>query len=375
MTYVNTHDTYTASCMGERGITHGLKYQARSLVAAPGSKQQSRWLAGTNALREENVVQLIEFDPETDSIKVLASYLHGQEVWHLAPHPTDTKALISIGNQGGARTAILWNISSKDQLEKTAELKAGSGIPRAVLWHAQRPNEAISIEDNRWRLWNLKDAANMTGDVGAGDVYTLWGGAWDTHDPNRLCTAGGNGVQIWDIRSMKRVGEIPDAHLMPVRDVDFAHQQQNRVVSAGDDCRLCIWDLRSLGSSISPLLELGGHSHWIWQAKYNPHHDSLLLSASSDSLVNLWHTPLTAEESSGRGSGGSRGPQTGGVSLAKGFGKDVHDGKACTYDDHEDSVYGAAWSLSDPWTFASLSYDGRLVVNKVPSHTKYKILI
>lgn len=97
---------------------------------------------------------------------------------------------------------------------------------------------------------------------------------------------------------------------------------------------------RSLGSSISPLLELGGHSHWIWQAKYNPHHDSLLLSASSDSLVNLWHTPLTAEESSGRGSGGSRGPQTGGVSLAKGFGKDVHDGKACTYDDHEDSVYG-----------------------------------
>ncbi len=24
-------------------------------------------------------------------------------------------------------------------------------------------------------------------------------------------------------------------------------------------------------------------------------------------------------------------------------------------------------------TFASLSYDGRLVVNKVPSHTKYKV--
>ena len=36
---------------------------------------------------------------------------------------------------------------------------------------------------------------------------------------------------------------------------------------------------------------------------------------------------------------------------------------------------GAAWSLADPWTFASLSYDGRLVVNRVPSHTKYKILI
>lgn len=42
--------------MGKAGVTHGLKYQARSLVAVPASDQHSRWLAGTNALREENVV-------------------------------------------------------------------------------------------------------------------------------------------------------------------------------------------------------------------------------------------------------------------------------------------------------------------------------
>ena len=36
----------------------------------------------------------------------------------------------------------------------------------------------------------------MTGDVGAGELYTLWGGAWDPQDPNRLVTAGGNGVQV-----------------------------------------------------------------------------------------------------------------------------------------------------------------------------------
>ena len=51
-------------------------------------------------------------------------------------------------------------------------------------------------------------------------------------------------LQIWDTRSMKRVGEIPHAHLMPVRDIDFAKQQQHKIVSAGDDCKLCIWDLR-----------------------------------------------------------------------------------------------------------------------------------
>ena len=36
----------------------------------------------------------------------------------------------------------------------------------------------------------------MTGDVGAGDTYTFWAGAWDPHDLNRLCTAGGNGIQV-----------------------------------------------------------------------------------------------------------------------------------------------------------------------------------
>jgi hypothetical protein len=39
------------------------------------------------------------------------------------------------------------------------------------------------------------------------------------------------------------------------------------------------------------LAELGGHSHWVWQARLNPQHDSLLLSASSDTLVNLWYLP------------------------------------------------------------------------------------
>ena len=36
---------------------------------------------------------------------------------------------------------------------------------------------------------------------------------------------------------------------------------------------------------------------------------------------------------------------------------------------------GLEWSAADPWVFASLSYDGRVVVNRVPSQIKYKILI
>jgi WD40 repeat protein len=53
----------------------------------------------------------------------------------------------------------------------------------------------------------------------------------------------------------------------------------------------------------------------------------------------------------------------------------LEDGVLATYDEHEDSVYSVEWSSADPWTFASLSYDGRLVINKVPRAEKYMILL
>ena len=45
-----------------------------------------------------------------------------------------------------------------------------------------------------------------------------------------------------------------------------------------------------------------------------------------------------------------------------------------TYEEHEDSVYAAVWSVADAWVFASLSYDGRLVIHHVPNHEKFSIL-
>lgn len=42
--------------VAERGITHGLRYQARALAQVPAARDNSAWLAGTTALREENEV-------------------------------------------------------------------------------------------------------------------------------------------------------------------------------------------------------------------------------------------------------------------------------------------------------------------------------
>ncbi|KAK9815701.1 hypothetical protein WJX72_008294 [[Myrmecia] bisecta] len=361
--------------MGDRGITYGLKGQARALVPQQGDKDRHRWLVGTNALREENEVQVLEFDSEEDTVRCAESYRHGPEIWSITPSPADPDALITVYNEGGTFRSTLWRLSARtSQLQQQTELTGHTGVIRAVIWHPLAEPALLSIEEGRLRKWALRDAgAEMVADASAGDLYQLWGGAWDPHDTNRLCTAGGNNIQLWDLRTLKKTGEIEGAHYMPVRDIDFAHRHEHQIVSGGDDCKLRFWDLRA-GSAAKPLLELGGHSHWIWQTRYSPFHDQMVLSASSDALVNLWYTPSI---SSGPSSTGHVKPaQSANSSPARAsFVKEPHDGKVRSYDDHEDSVYSVAWSAADPWVFASLSYDGRVAVNRVPSQIKYKILI
>jgi len=45
-----------------------------------------------------------------------------------------------------------------------------------------------------------------------------------------------------------------------------------------------------------------------------------------------------------------------------------------SYEEHEDSVYAISWATSG-WIFASLSYQGRLVVNTVPTEFSDAIML
>lgn len=62
------------------------------------------------------------------------------------------------------------------------------------------------------------------------------------------------------------------------------------------------------------------------------------------------------------------------------FGQEVTElveaaGLVKQYEDHEESAFGAVWSAADAWIFASLSLDGKCVINHVPPTEKYKILL
>lgn len=351
--------------MAESSIVLSLKNQARSLSSAPSSGRVSRWIVGTTSLREENELRILEYDPDLEAMTSIRVYDHKSEVWDVACCPEDLHVLATVHSSVGAYGCTLWTGNEDGSLHEVQKLNEGSSIVRRVLWHATQLDLVVCIDESAIHQWTVAEAGIKLINSGSpGELQQLWSGALHPANPTVAATAGGNNVQIWDLRMLAKSGELLSAHKMPVRDVDFAPHQEHRLVSCGDDCKLRFWDLRALGRT-EALLELGGHSHWIWKTRYNSFYDQLLVSSSSDSLINLWHTPGLASLAS---------DSTAEKPINRQARSEL-DGKVHTYDEHEESVYGLSWSTVDPWVFASLSYDGRVVINKVPKHAKYKILV
>jgi WD40 repeat protein len=110
----------------------------------------------------------------------------------------------------------------------------------------------------------------------------------------------------------------------------------------------------------------------MYSISYNTFHDQLVLSGGTDGLVNL-HSVVSISSANIE-------PLAPNVfdddedDMVNEFGV-PEDGIVQTYDHHEDSIYGVCWSCIDPWIFASLSFDGNVLLNRVPTEHKYKIIL
>ncbi|XP_028549306.1 WD repeat-containing protein DWA2 [Dendrobium catenatum] len=80
---------------------------------------------------------------------------------------------------------------------------------------------------------------------------------------------------------LRKANSIENAHF---RDVDYNPKKQHIIVTAEDESGIRIWDLRK---PKFPMAELPGHVHWTWAVRYNPEYDDLILTAGTDSAVNL----------------------------------------------------------------------------------------
>ncbi|XP_061066647.1 EARP and GARP complex-interacting protein 1 isoform X1 [Eubalaena glacialis] len=381
-------------------VIYGLEFQARALTPQTAETDAIRFLVGTQSLKYDNQIHIIDFDDENNIINKNVLLHQAGEIWHISASPADKGVLATCYNKTAdgkvVTCAAVWRMpaelepggheSPEDAASPAHALEllchlgpAAHGSTTCVAWEpAGDGKRVISLADNHILLWDLQESssqavlASSASLEGKGQLKFTTGRWSPHHNCTQVATANDTAVRGWDTRTMSQIYCIESAHGQLVRDLDFNPNKQYYLASCGDDCRVKFWDTRNVTEPVKTLEE---HSHWVWSVRYNHSHDQLVLTGSSDSRVILSNMVSISSEPFGHlvddddlSDQEERRPEEKSQEPPQ-------DSVIATYEEHEDSVYAADWSSADPWLFASLSYDGRLVINRVPRALKYHILL
>nr|CAD7401515.1 unnamed protein product [Timema cristinae]CAD7425488.1 unnamed protein product [Timema monikensis] len=358
-------------------IIYGLEFQARALASQLAESDAVRFMVGTQSLKlSNNQVHIVELNEENGALSTQV-YQHSEgEVWSLIASPSDSNIIatcyntLTEDNMCCMRSAI-WRIppcesdTTPAKLEQLTLLETeefGQDVKMTV-FHPTDGSKAVTVVNNHFIQWDLaagdaKLVCSRTMEGKGQPRFTV--GKWNPHQNcTQFVTVNEGHVKSWDLRNpTKQVWSIEAAHSQLVRDLDFNPNKQYYMATCGDDGCSKFWDVRN---SSEPVVTR------VWSIRYNHFHDQLVLTSSSDSQVILTSVASISSE-----------PLTNILDSDENQKEQkdkLEDGVLATYDEHEDSVYSVEWSSADPWTFASLSYDGRLVINKVSRADKYRILL
>ncbi|XP_065072147.1 EARP and GARP complex-interacting protein 1-like [Rhopilema esculentum] len=379
----------------DAAVIYGLEFQARSLCPQYGENDSIRFLVGTQSLRSDNQVHLIDFDDESNLVNKHIFMHSAGEIWHINSSPSDKSVLSTCYSQikenKSELIASLWRIPPLDDTEppgspnelgspistghqnislrKLCDFKGDHKNIKNVLWNPSGDSNAVlTVTDQFIDVWAVDEGSAQLIDTmgldGKSQPKFLNARFNPHHAGKQVAAAVENTIRGWDLRSSRQAYVIENAHSQTVRDIDFNPNKQYCLVSCSDDCKTKFWDVRNIEA---PLMVRNDHSHWVWSVRYNHFHDELLLSSSSDSRVVLLSIPSLSSEPYGHLDEEDENEERSRVPES--------DRIIATFEEHEDSVYIVEWSTADPWIFASLSYDGRIVINRVPRSEKYKILL
>lgn len=373
-------------------VIYGLEFQTRALSAQTAETDIVRFLVGTQSLKfSDNQVHLVELNEETGNLKTEVFQHPVGEIWSLQASPTESNVFITCYNslcglndeRKCQMKGAVWkfpdekeNANDITDLIKLGDIDTttyGNDL-KTIAYHPIESTKAVSVVDNKFVLWDLNDngiQASTCGTLASKGQPRFTNGKWNPHNGcNQFVTLNENHIRGWDFRSPSDpCWAILSAHSQIIRDLDFNANRQYFLSTCGDDGYMKFWDIRS---PTEPVLSRMEHSHWVWNIRINRFHDQLVLTSSSDSRVILCSIASISSEPFGH----IVPPDEDTNQSDDIYKKDkLEDGVVGRYEEHEDSVYAVEWSSADPWTFASLSYDGRLVLNKVPRKYKYQILL
>jgi len=323
-------------------------------------------MVGTCDLQNKNEIHIVEFLEETAEVSCKQSLSTEDEVWLISPCPCDAQAVLTSGlcHSGGKSSPSLRLIRTADNAQVTQQQLVVSdddnplSAVKSALWDPHQEGCIVVADAEAVHTFSGASSGKLTRQVTLHVGQRCMGACLDPHHRQQLSTVDDGHLKTWDLRSSRLAFRKDGAHLFGAKDVDYNPNVPYQVLTAGEDACLRFWDLRQLSTSLRTLS--AGHHHWVVHAQFNAHHDQLVLSCGTDSMVCLWRAASVASAPLG----GKRGEEA-----------RASDGLVRKYEEHEDSCYSCCWSSSDAWVFASVSFDGKLVVNRVPDDEKYRILM
>lgn len=333
-----------------------------------------RFLVGTGLLTSaaSNEILQLEYSEEERALTQSAPpqpFFPG-EIWDLAPHPTKPMLLCTWSSPTeGFGLSLLRSFSDSGRL-------AGGENTRAAVFDKKSARQFATVcLDGTVKLWRFADSEPVV-TSSSGSEGTSRGTrdvCFDPHNPNVLLSSCAGGAKVYDVRENMLHEAMKIETKTRCLTLDANPNRPHVFLTGGEDGQISFWDARLTRGDTLALMTFKkpGHEHWVTKARYNPFHDQLVASASSDGTAALWRavsvssTPLITLD----GAGEEEQPQplrsnaNNSDVLVKSFG------------DNLDSVYGLAWSSVNAWVLASMSYDGKVKIHSVPSSEKYKILL
>lgn len=333
------------------------------------------FLVGTNNIKnDKNQVNKLFMDPEASRLMSKTFRHPAGEVRAIAAHPTKSTILATctadFSSLGGTHSITIWNIEEDKRTLETVSRLPTEQVMSCLEWEPNsmkcaamtpfRPEiQLLNMENGPEIVQNLKIPLENEEDE-------MFSATWSPHhDGNMLGVTGGRTAWCIDCRTDNEYLKIRDAHIHRTISMDFNPNLQHVIATCGDDGYVRIWDTRSTSSALT---SLHPHAHWVWSVRFHPVHDQLLLTGGSDASVVLSCAQSVSSEQQIEFRDDEEEEEDDDL-VEK-----LQDGQLERIDEHEDSVYACAWSSADPWTFASLSYDGRMIVSNVSRKHKYALM-